>query len=79
MWNLERLYNLREGFTSADDTLPPRLLTEPVAAGPSKGWVSKLEPMLVEYYRSRGWDAKGVPNPAKLAELGLAKLMEAAR
>ncbi|MEO6062416.1 MAG: aldehyde ferredoxin oxidoreductase family protein [Thermoflexales bacterium] len=79
IWNLERLYNLREGFTSADDTLPPRLLNEPVEAGPSKGWVSKLEPMLKEYYRSRGWDALGVPNPAKLEELGLAKLMEAAR
>jgi aldehyde:ferredoxin oxidoreductase len=79
IWNLERLYNLREGFTAADDTLPPRLLNEPVGAGPSKGWVSKLEPMLVEYYRSRGWDAQGVPNPAKLEELGLAKLMEAAR
>ncbi len=79
IWNLERLYNLREGFTAADDTLPPRLLNEPVGAGPSKGWVSKLEPMLREYYRSRGWDAQGVPNPAKLEELGLAKLMEAAR
>ncbi len=51
MWNLERLYNLREGFTRADDTLPPRLLNEAVADGPSKGWVSKLEPMLNEYYR----------------------------
>ena len=79
IWNLERLYNLREGFTAADDTLPPRLLNEPVGAGPSKGWVSKLEPMLREYYRSRGWDAQGVPGPAKLAELGLTKLMEAAR
>ncbi len=79
VWNLERLYNLREGFTRADDTLPPRLLNEAVAAGPSQGWVSKLEPMLNEYYRARGWDEQGVPKPKKLAELELANLMEAVR
>jgi aldehyde:ferredoxin oxidoreductase len=76
VWNLERLYNLREGFTREDDTLPPRLLEEPVADGPSKGWVNKLEPMLKEYYRARGWDEDGIPRPAKLAELGLVNLME---
>ncbi len=79
VWNLERLYNLREGFTMTDDTLPPRLLNEPVAAGPSQGWVNRLDPMLKEYYRGRGWDENGVPKPAKLKELELADLMEAAR
>ena len=79
VWNLERLYNLREGFARADDTLPPRLLNDAVADGPSKGWVSKLEPMLDEYYRARGWDQNGVPKPRKLADLELADLMEAAR
>ena len=76
IWNLERLYNLREGFTRADDTLPPRLLEEPVAEGPSKGWVSHLEPMLKEYYRARGWDENGVPKAEKLESLGLTSLME---
>jgi len=75
VWNLERLYNLREGFTKDDDTLPPRLLQEEVAAGPSKGWVSHLEPMLKEYYRTRGWDENGVPRPQKLTELGLTTLV----
>ncbi|MCX6068322.1 MAG: aldehyde ferredoxin oxidoreductase family protein, partial [Chloroflexi bacterium] len=74
VWNLERLYNLREGFTNLNDTLPARLLTEAPTEGPSKGWVSQLEPMLKEYYRSRGWDANGVPTPKKLADLGLASL-----
>lgn len=74
IWNLERLYNIREGFTSKDDTLPPRLLTEAPLEGPSKGWVSHLEPMLKEYYRTRGWDENGVPTPRKLTELGLASL-----
>ena len=74
VWNLERLYNNREGFTRKDDSLPPRLLTEAPTEGPSKGWVSNLEPMLKEYYRSRGWDDNGVPTPKKLADLGLDKL-----
>ena len=76
VWNLERLYNLREGFTHAHDTLPPRLLNEPVDSGPSQGWVSHLEPMLKEYYRTRGWYEHGVPKPQKLIELGLADFTE---
>jgi aldehyde:ferredoxin oxidoreductase len=74
VWNLERLYNLREGFTRADDTLPRRLLEEPVPEGPSKGWVSHLPEMLDEYYRFRGWDENGVPTQRKLEELGLQDL-----
>ena len=61
VYNLERMYNLREGFTQADDTLPRRLLDEPMPAGPSAGWTVKLEPMLKEYYQFRGWDKNGVP------------------
>ena len=79
VWNLERLYNLREGFTRKDDTLPPRLLNEAPTEGPSKGWVVQLEPMLKEYYRGRGWDENGVPTAKKLEELGLANLMPFAR
>ncbi len=74
VWNLERLYNLREGFTAADDTLPDRLLNEPVAEGPSEGFTVKLAPMLEEYYQFRGWDEQGVPKPQKLAELQLDSL-----
>jgi aldehyde:ferredoxin oxidoreductase len=74
VWNLERLYNLREGFTRKDDTLPPRLLNDAPTDGPSKGWVVKLEPMLKEYYRGRGWDENGAPTPKKLADLELANL-----
>ena len=74
VWNLERLYNLREGFTRNEDTLPPRLLNEAPADGPSQGWVVQLEPMLKEYYRGRGWDENGVPKQQKLEELGLANL-----
>jgi aldehyde:ferredoxin oxidoreductase len=78
VWNLERMLNLRYGLTHADDTLPPRLLTEPVADGASKGWVVQLDPMLKEYYRTRGWDERGVPTPKKLEALGLANLLAGA-
>jgi aldehyde:ferredoxin oxidoreductase len=74
VYNLERIYNLREGFTQADDTLPRRLLDEPMPAGPSAGWTVKLEPMLKEYYQFRGWDKNGVPTPARLKKLGLEAL-----
>jgi aldehyde:ferredoxin oxidoreductase len=78
VWNLERLYNLREGFTKDDDNLPERLLNEPVVAGPSEGFVANLTPMLIEYYQFRGWDKNGVPKPEKLAELGLDMLFQPA-
>jgi len=73
IWNLERLFNLRAGFTKADDTLPPRLLNEPMKDGPHKGRVVQLDVMLPEYYKLRGWDEEGIPTPEKLAELGLTK------
>jgi aldehyde:ferredoxin oxidoreductase len=71
IWNAERLFNLAAGFSRADDTLPPRLLTEPVPAGPSAGQVVDLPPMLDEYYISRGWSDDGVPSAAKLERLDL--------
>lgn len=75
VWNLERLNNLREGFTAADDTLPDRLLNEPVADGPSAGFTVKLAPMLQEYYEFRGWNENGVPTPQTLKELELDRLV----
>ncbi|HEA65514.1 hypothetical protein LCGC14_1575910 [marine sediment metagenome] len=71
IWNLERLFNLKAGFTAKDDTLPKRFLEEPLAEGPSKGNVCKLEKMKQEYYQLRGWDDQGVPTEKKLRELGL--------
>jgi aldehyde:ferredoxin oxidoreductase len=73
IWNLERLFNLREGFTRADDNLPPRLLNEPMPEGPAKGHVVELEPLLEDYYRARQWDTHGVPTPEVLNRLGLAE------
>ncbi len=71
IWNLERLFNLKAGFTGKDDTLPQRLLKEPISSGPAKGKVVELDKMLPEYYDLRGWDKEGVPTKQKLKELGL--------
>ena len=71
IWNIEKLFNMSQGFTKKDDTLPPRILTVPMPSGPAKGKVCELDVMLPEYYQLRGWDAEGVPTKDKLAELGL--------
>jgi aldehyde:ferredoxin oxidoreductase len=74
IYNLERLFNLKAGLSKADDTLPPRLLNDPIPAGPMKGKVSRLGEMLPGYYAVRGWDENGVPSKKKLKELGLDKV-----
>ncbi|MFX1450285.1 MAG: aldehyde ferredoxin oxidoreductase C-terminal domain-containing protein, partial [Promethearchaeota archaeon] len=74
IWNLERLFNIREGFSRKDDTLPKRFLTEPLEKGGSKGTVVKLDEMLSEYYRARGWNVDGIPLKSTLERLGLKEL-----
>lgn len=71
IWNLERNFNLSAGFSKADDTLPPRLLKEPLTSGAGKGKVVELDTMLTEYYELRGWDTSGIPSDEKLKELSL--------
>jgi aldehyde:ferredoxin oxidoreductase len=71
VWNMEREFNNRAGFTSKDDSLPKRLLTEPAKTGPAKGLVNGLGKMLPEYYKARGWDAEGRPTKETKARLGL--------
>jgi len=71
IWNLERIFNNRAGFTKKDDDLPQRLLSEPIDDGPSKGKVCRLNEMLPLYYRARGWDEDGIPSEAKLIDLGI--------
>jgi len=75
--NLERMFNVREGFTRRDDTLPERLLKEPMPTGSSKGQVVELGPMLDEYYAVRGWTRDGIPTKEKLKELKLRELTRA--
>jgi aldehyde:ferredoxin oxidoreductase len=67
IFNLERMYNLREGVTPAADTLPARILDEPTFPGASSG--HPLGELLPRYYKRRGWDAGGVPKPKTLDKL----------
>ncbi|MGD2143500.1 MAG: aldehyde ferredoxin oxidoreductase family protein [Anaerolineae bacterium] len=71
VYTLERLFLTEAGFSRADDTLPKRMLEEPMPDGPAKGQVVELDEMLPQFYQLRGWDENGVPCEAKLAELGL--------
>ena len=59
---LKRLHNQREGASRADDTLPDRLLLEPVMEGPAAGAAlsrEQLEILLNGYYLERGWTPDG--------------------
>ena len=69
-FNTERLFNLREGLTSADDTLCDRLTKTPQDAS-RPDTVVPLSKMLPRYYKIRGWDKNGVPTPKKLKKLGI--------
>jgi len=71
IWNLQRAFNIREGFTRDDDRLPARLTNEPAPTGPAKGSTIHLEPMLDTYYQARGWDRNGIPTRERLRLLGL--------
>jgi aldehyde:ferredoxin oxidoreductase len=71
IWNMERDFNNRAGFTNKDDKLPKRLMTEAAKTGPGKGAVSGLDKMLPEYYKIRGWDPEGRPSAETLKRLGL--------
>ncbi|MBU3092329.1 aldehyde ferredoxin oxidoreductase family protein [Clostridium sp. CF011] len=71
IWNIERQFNLQAGIDATQDTLPKRLLEEPIPEGPSKGNVHRLSELLPSYYNERGWNEKGIPTEEKLKELGL--------
>jgi aldehyde:ferredoxin oxidoreductase len=63
VWNLVRLFNLREGFDRADDRLPEPL--DPSDLG------TDFEALLDAYYAARGWTDDGVPTAETLARLDL--------
>lgn len=71
VWNIERMFNLEAGISPSQDTLPKRLLEDPIEAGPSKGEVSRLSELLPEYYELRGWGTDGIPTTARKELLGL--------
>ncbi len=71
IYNLEKVINVKLGFSKEQDALPSRLLNEPVDVAEHGRHVVDLDTMLAEYYEYRGWDEKGIPTREKLQELGL--------
>jgi len=72
IWNLVRLFNVREGFDRDDDALP-------AALDPSDALSDgHFEAMLDAYYAARGWDADGRPTRATLDRLDLLDVVDAA-
>ena len=72
IYNLERLFLTKAGFTRADDTLAQRM-SEPMPAGPVQGETFDLDRLLDDYYATRGWDADGIPTQQRLKRLGIAR------
>jgi len=74
VWNLEKAYNIREGWTRKDDSLPPRVFNDPIPDGDAKGshlTKEEFDFMLDDYYAARGWTRDGMPTKKKLMELEL--------
>jgi len=85
IWNLERLLNVREGFSREDDEVPAvwlQNIDRPVNLRTGQQYLmdwfgnrltkEDINKMLDNYYEERGWDLKtGVPTTGKLIELGL--------
>jgi aldehyde:ferredoxin oxidoreductase len=71
--NMSRIFNIREGFTAKDDTLPDRFF-QPLEGGPLDGKkldVQEFQQALKTYYQMMGWDENGIPQKGKLEELEL--------
>ena len=78
IYTIERLFNIREGFSRKDDKLPERFFTEPTPIGlprvkNKKIDREKFEKMLNEYYSLHNWDNNGVPTEETLQNLSIKK------
>lgn len=74
IWNMIRLFNVREGFSRKEDQLPERVFCDPLTSGMAKGRTinrEDFEKMLNDYYEIRGWDENGIPTREKCRDLDL--------
>jgi aldehyde:ferredoxin oxidoreductase len=75
IYNLERCFNIRDGFSRKDDTLPKRMYTEPLIGGMRDGEIIRKPDVIIdEYYEARGWDKSGIPTQETLKKFGLAEV-----
>jgi aldehyde:ferredoxin oxidoreductase len=73
IFTLQRLINLRDGYTKKDDKLPPKMYV-PAKKGFRAGKIPPVNDLLNEYYELRGWDKEGHPTKEKLKKLNLMML-----
>ncbi len=73
--NVKKLFNIRQGWTRADDTLPPRVLDSDGDGPPTRLSRPWLETMIAAYYDVRGWEEDGSISPAHLERIGLGALV----
>jgi aldehyde:ferredoxin oxidoreductase len=76
----KKLYNIREGWTREEDTLPKRFLSQELPAGSSPGATlsrARLQDMIQAYYAGRGWDHEGRVERQTLQRLQIADLCPA--
>ncbi|MBZ4687567.1 MAG: aldehyde:ferredoxin oxidoreductase [Clostridia bacterium] len=73
LYNLKRLYNVREGITRKDDILPERLISQPRPTGGAENKLPPLVSMLDDYYSYRNWTDEGIPSVEKINQLGLSE------
>ena len=79
VWTLKKAFNIREGWTKADDWVPPRVTEDPIPSGPIKGTYVKpedLRMMIDDYYQARGWTTEGLIPKSKLIALGLEEIAQ---
>jgi len=73
--NLSKAFNIREGWTRADDHPPERFFKDAHTKGPAKGVTLEekgYQKLLSGYYEARGWDKEtGIPTDETLKDLGL--------
>jgi aldehyde:ferredoxin oxidoreductase len=71
IFNLRHLINLSRGFDPACDSLPERFTTLPRKQGQGADHLPPIKKMVEDYYRLRGWEARGNVEARKMKELGL--------
>ena len=76
IWQLERLYNIENGLTRQEDTLPERLIKEYLKQGPSANEKIDIDSMITEYYKQRGWDNKGMMLTDTAEKFGISDYMK---
>ena len=73
----KRMFNLREGWTRAEDWLPDRFLSESLELESGRKatlTADRLDAMISSYYRGRGLEPSGMPQPSTVEELELQTL-----